>query len=190
MIFLRGRFPSRSSQRARPEASMPSKPKTLAGILRSRRHADREYNRARRDPVIARIHGSARWQAVRAQVLRDEVCVPSSQVPRTPGAGMMSAGGRHGGSSERAGEPGPTDAGATRGGAAHGDRRGRDALAGVWPEPRGVLPGGRHRDGHAGALGPPARGRPGPEGKGARARGGRRPRACRSGPLRGGARPP
>ncbi len=54
---------------------MPSKPRTLAGILRSRRHADREYNRARRDPVVARIHGSARWQAVRAQVLRDEpVC--------------------------------------------------------------------------------------------------------------------
>ena len=54
---------------------MPSKPRTLAGILRSRRHADREYNRARRDPVVARIHGSARWQAVRAQVLREEpVC--------------------------------------------------------------------------------------------------------------------
>jgi 5-methylcytosine-specific restriction protein A len=54
---------------------MPSKPRSLAGILRSRRHADAEYNRARRDPVVARIHGSARWQAVRAQVLRDEpVC--------------------------------------------------------------------------------------------------------------------
>ena len=54
---------------------MPSKPRTLAGILRSRRHGDAEYNRARRDPVVARIHGSARWQAVRAQVLRDEpVC--------------------------------------------------------------------------------------------------------------------
>ena len=54
---------------------MPSKPRTLAGILRSRRHADREYNIARRDPTVARIHGSARWQAVRAQVLRDEpVC--------------------------------------------------------------------------------------------------------------------
>ena len=51
---------------------MPSKPRTLAGILRHRRHADREYNRTRRDPVVARIHGSARWQAVRAQVLRDE----------------------------------------------------------------------------------------------------------------------
>ncbi len=51
---------------------MPSKPRTLAGILRSRRHADREYNLARRDPAVARIHGSARWQAVRAQVLRDE----------------------------------------------------------------------------------------------------------------------
>ncbi len=51
---------------------MPSKPRTLAGILRSRRHADQEYNRARRDPAVARIHGSARWRAVRAQVLRDE----------------------------------------------------------------------------------------------------------------------
>ncbi len=51
---------------------MPSKPRTLAGILRGRRHADAEYNRTRRDPVVARIHGSARWQAVRAQVLRDE----------------------------------------------------------------------------------------------------------------------
>jgi 5-methylcytosine-specific restriction protein A len=54
---------------------MPSKPRTLAGILRSRRHADREYNRTRRDPIVALVHGSARWQAVRAQVLRDEpVC--------------------------------------------------------------------------------------------------------------------
>jgi 5-methylcytosine-specific restriction endonuclease McrA len=54
---------------------MPSKPRTLAGILRSRRHADREYNLTRRDPLVARIHVSARWQAVRAQVLRDEpVC--------------------------------------------------------------------------------------------------------------------
>jgi 5-methylcytosine-specific restriction endonuclease McrA len=54
---------------------MPSKPRTLAGILRSRRHADAEYNRARRDPAVAGIHGSVRWQAVRAQVLRDEpVC--------------------------------------------------------------------------------------------------------------------
>ena len=51
---------------------MPSKPRTLAGILRSRRHADAEYNRTRRDPVVARIHGSAGWQAVRAQVLREE----------------------------------------------------------------------------------------------------------------------
>lgn len=54
---------------------MPSKPRTLAGILRGRRLADQEYNRARRDPLVARIHGSARWQAVRDQVLRDEpVC--------------------------------------------------------------------------------------------------------------------
>ena len=54
---------------------MPSKPRTLAGILRCRRHGDAEYNRTRRDPVVARIHGSVRWQAVRARVLRDEpVC--------------------------------------------------------------------------------------------------------------------
>ena len=54
---------------------MPSKPRTRAGILRLRRHADRVYNLVQRDPVTARIHGSARWQAVRAQVLRDEpVC--------------------------------------------------------------------------------------------------------------------
>ena len=51
---------------------MPSKPRTLAGILRSRRHADAEYNRASRDPAVARVHGSARWQSVRAQVLRAE----------------------------------------------------------------------------------------------------------------------
>jgi hypothetical protein len=54
---------------------MPSKPRTLAGILRLRRHADRAYNLVQRDPATARVHGSARWQAVRAQVLRDEpVC--------------------------------------------------------------------------------------------------------------------
>lgn len=63
---------------------MPTKPRTLAGILRSRRHADQEYNRARRDPVVARIHGSARWQAVRAQVLRDEpVCRECARVGLT-----------------------------------------------------------------------------------------------------------
>ncbi len=47
---------------------MPTKPRTLAGILRSRRHADAVYNRTRRDPAVARIRGSARWQAVRARV--------------------------------------------------------------------------------------------------------------------------
>ena len=63
---------------------MPSKPRTLAGILRSRRHADAEYNRARRDPVVARIHGSARWQAVRAQVLRTEpLCRTCAEAGRT-----------------------------------------------------------------------------------------------------------
>lgn len=54
---------------------MPSKPRTLAGILRTRRLADAEYNRAQRDPATARIHGSSRWRAVSARVLRDEpVC--------------------------------------------------------------------------------------------------------------------
>ena len=54
---------------------MPSKPRTLAGILCPRRQTDRAYNRLQRDPVTAAIHGSARWQAVRAQVLRAEpVC--------------------------------------------------------------------------------------------------------------------
>ena len=51
---------------------MPSKPRTLAGILRLRRHADRAYNLVQRDPATARIHGSGRWQDVRAQVLRAE----------------------------------------------------------------------------------------------------------------------
>lgn len=53
---------------------MPSKPRTLAGILRLRlrRHTDRAYNLVPRDPATARIHGSARWQAIRAKVLRDE----------------------------------------------------------------------------------------------------------------------
>ena len=70
---------------------MPSKPRTLAGILRLRlrRHADRAYNLVQRDPAIARIHGSARWQAVRAQVLRDEpdrrACAPLGLTePRQP----------------------------------------------------------------------------------------------------------
>jgi len=51
---------------------MPSKPRTLAGILHRRRHADRAYNRVQRDCAVARVHGSARWQAVRDQVLRNE----------------------------------------------------------------------------------------------------------------------
>ncbi len=63
---------------------MPSKPRTLAGILRSRRHADAEYNRARRDRAVARVHGSGRWQAVRAQVLRAEpLCRACAQAGRT-----------------------------------------------------------------------------------------------------------
>ena len=63
---------------------MPSNPRTLAGILRLRRHADRTYNLGQRDPATARIHGSARWQAVRAQVLRDEpVCRECARVGLT-----------------------------------------------------------------------------------------------------------
>jgi hypothetical protein len=51
---------------------MPSKPRSLAGIVRHRATADAEYNSIRRDPVAARIYRSVRWAAVRAQVLRDE----------------------------------------------------------------------------------------------------------------------
>ncbi len=55
---------------------MPSKPRTLAGILRPRRAADAEYNHRRRDPVAARVYRSSRWTAVRARVLRDHpLCV-------------------------------------------------------------------------------------------------------------------
>ena len=36
---------------------MPSKPRTFAGILRPRRHADRAYNRDRR--ALANVYGSA-----------------------------------------------------------------------------------------------------------------------------------
>ena len=58
---------------------MPSKPRTLAGILRRRRPADREYNRARRaDPgrgVEDAGVSKARWKRLRTRVLRDEpVC--------------------------------------------------------------------------------------------------------------------
>lgn len=63
---------------------MPSKPRTLAGILRPRRVADWEYNHYRRDPVAAAVYRSARWSAVRAQVLRDEpVCRPCAAAGRT-----------------------------------------------------------------------------------------------------------
>jgi 5-methylcytosine-specific restriction protein A len=63
---------------------MPSKPRSLAGILHRRRHADAEYNRARRDDAVAAVHGSARWQAVRAQVLRDEpLCRACAAAGRT-----------------------------------------------------------------------------------------------------------
>jgi hypothetical protein len=46
---------------------MPSKPRTLAGILHPRRHADAEYNRARRSgpdrSVEDAVVSSARWKA-------------------------------------------------------------------------------------------------------------------------------
>ena len=66
---------------------MPSKSRTLAGILHRRRSADAEYNRARRgDPdrgVEDAVVSSARWKAVRAQVLRNEplcrVCVAAGR---------------------------------------------------------------------------------------------------------------
>lgn len=51
---------------------MPSKPRSLAGIINRRRAADAEYNRARRDPATAAVYRSARWSALRARVLRDE----------------------------------------------------------------------------------------------------------------------
>jgi hypothetical protein len=91
---------------------MPTKPRTLAGILRSRHHADREYNRTRRDPVVARIHGSARWQALRARVLRDE---PLCREVRAPGADPA----RHAGGPRR--PPGENTVGQRRtGGVAQG----------------------------------------------------------------------
>jgi len=63
---------------------MPSKPRTLAGILCPRRQTDRAYNRFQRDPAVARVHGSARWQAVRARVLRDEpLCRACAQAGRS-----------------------------------------------------------------------------------------------------------
>jgi 5-methylcytosine-specific restriction protein A len=63
---------------------MPSKPRSLAGIVRHRAAADAEYNRSRRDPVAARIYRSPRWVAVRAQVLRDEpVCRVCAAAGRT-----------------------------------------------------------------------------------------------------------
>jgi hypothetical protein len=51
---------------------MPSKPRSLAGILHRRRAADAEYDRARRDLVAAQVNRSSRWTAVRSQVLRDD----------------------------------------------------------------------------------------------------------------------
>ena len=63
---------------------MPSKPRSLAGILRPRRHGDAEYNRARRDPEAARVYRSSRWTAVRARVLRDHpLCVSCEAAGRT-----------------------------------------------------------------------------------------------------------
>lgn len=63
---------------------MPSKPRSLAGILHRRRAADAEYNRARRDPAAAAVYRSARWSAVRAQVLRDEpLCRACAAAGRT-----------------------------------------------------------------------------------------------------------
>ena len=67
---------------------MPSKPRSLAGILHRRRAADAEYNRARRsDPdrgIEDAVVSSARWKAVRARVLRDEpLCRTCAAAGRT-----------------------------------------------------------------------------------------------------------
>lgn len=63
---------------------MPSKPRTLAGILRPRRVGDAEYNNRRRDPVAARVYRSSRWTAVRARVLRDHpLCTSCAAAGRT-----------------------------------------------------------------------------------------------------------
>ena len=67
---------------------MPSKPRSLAGILHRRRAADAEYNRARRgDPdrgVEDAVVSSARWKALRARLLRDEpLCRTCAAAGRT-----------------------------------------------------------------------------------------------------------
>ena len=67
---------------------MPSKPRSLAGILHRRRAADAEYNRARRDDpdrgVEDAVVSSARWKALRARLLRDEpVCRACAAAGRT-----------------------------------------------------------------------------------------------------------
>ncbi len=63
---------------------MPSKPRSLAGILRPRRVGDAEYNNRRRDPVAARVYRSSRWTAVRARVLRDHpLCISCAAAGRT-----------------------------------------------------------------------------------------------------------
>ena len=67
---------------------MPSKPRSLAGILHRRRSADAEYNRARRSgpdrSVEDEVVSSARWKALRARVLRDEpLCRKCAAAGRT-----------------------------------------------------------------------------------------------------------
>ena len=67
---------------------MPSKPRSLAGILHRRRSADAEYNRARRSgpdrSVEDEVVSSARWKDLRARVLRDEhVCRACAAAGRT-----------------------------------------------------------------------------------------------------------
>jgi hypothetical protein len=67
---------------------MPSKPRSLAGILHRRRAADAEYNRARRSgpdrSVEDEVVSSARWKDLRARVLRDEhVCRACAAAGRT-----------------------------------------------------------------------------------------------------------
>ncbi len=40
---------------------MPSKPRTLTGIFRLRRHADRAYNLTDHDSATRRVHGLIGW---------------------------------------------------------------------------------------------------------------------------------
>ena len=55
---------------------MPSKPRTLAGILRLRRHADRAYNLVQRDVDPARVVRVAPWPANGDRKTQDRISRP------------------------------------------------------------------------------------------------------------------